>query len=318
MHNFLQLFAEGEAAGVTSADAGQDTGVTSAAAEQTQADQLTQLGVPENRIRAKFRETKIPSAQQPAQQPVQQVEEKPEEPQAAAARMTWDEIKADPEYNKEIQKIVSARTQKSKAATDGMAALQPALEILEKKYGIQNGDLSALSNAIVNDDAYYEDKALEMGVSTDVVKQLENAERIAQQAEIERRQFINEQKFNEHIAKLNQQAIELQKKYPDFDLRRELENPAFRQLTAPEMLSVEDAYELIHRDEIKQRIRDAALQESKQQLANAVQSNRSRPNEGGRTSANINNFDYRHASKEQRDALKARIMSGEIIYPDQL
>ena len=162
---------------------------------------------------------------------------------------------------------------------------------------------------------------MELGVSTEVAKQLERSEAVARAAEAQKQQFINEQKLMEHLGKMNAQAVELQKKYPNFDLRKELDNPTFRRLTAPDlMFSLEDAYELVHRDEIKESIRQAALKASVQQVSNAVQSNRSRPSEGGvpkSSNASIQTFDYRNATREQREALKARIRSGEKIYPGQ-
>ena len=314
MQNFkwLQLFADGTgdggASGATPAAAGQDSGVTSDAAgqsEQTTADKLEKLGVPKEKLkRAKYAE-KAETAQAAA---VTTEEAKPH-------RMTWDEIVADPEYNAEMQKVVQARTAKSKQSVDSMEKLQPAIQMLAKKYGLEATDIEGISKAVVDDDEYYEERALEMGVSTDVVKQLDNAERVTRIAEEQKQQFINEQKLNEHIAGLQKQAIELQQKYPEFDLRKELDNPRFARMTAPDqMFSLEEAYELIHRDEIKENIRQAALRASQQQISNAIQSNRSRPNETV-SNASVSTFDYRNASKEQREALKARIRAGEKIYP---
>lgn len=324
---WLQLFADGTgdggaASGATPAAAGQDSGVDmSAAAEQTtmtQADRLKELGVPESKLnRAKY-SRKAAEAQTKAETQAAAAEKAEAD---APARLTWAQIMDDPEYNREMQKVVAASKEKSKQAAEGLKKLTPAIEILAKKYGIAATDYDGIANAVLDDDEYYEDRALEMGVTTDVVKQIESAERIAQQAEIEKQQFIDEQKFNEHMAKMNAQAIELKQKYPDFDLRKELENPMFVRMTAPDqMFTLEDAYELIHRDEIKESIRQAALRISAQQVSNAVQSNKSRPNEGGASKSNnasVQTFNYRNATRDQREALKARIRAGEKIYPGQ-
>ena len=228
---------------------------------------------------------------------------------------------ADPDYNREMQKVVSSAKTKYKADAEGLEKLAPALQLLSKKYGVDSGDYDAIAKAVADDDEYYEDRAMELGVSTEVAKQLERSEAVARAAEAQKQQFINEQKLMEHLGKMNAQAVELQKKYPNFDLRKELDNPTFRRLTAPDlMFSLEDAYELVHRDEIKESIRQAALKASVQQVSNAVQSNRSRPSEGGvpkSSNASIQTFDYRNATREQREALKARIRSGEKIYPGQ-
>ena len=162
---------------------------------------------------------------------------------------------------------------------------------------------------------------MELGVTTDVAKQLDKSEKMLRAAEEQQQKFINEQKLMEHIGKLNRQAIELQQKYPDFNLGKELNNPTFARLTAPDLnIPLEDAYELVHREEIKENIRQAALKASIQQVSNAVQSNKNRPNDGVSKSSNasVQTFNYQNATKAQREALKARIRSGEKIFPGQL
>ena len=339
MHNkfkWLQLFADGTGeggaaeSGVTSpAAAGQDTGVNASAVagqtvEPTQADRLRELGVPESKLkRAKYSQKAAPQRQQEttAQAAAAETQEVTEETKDTAKRLSWDEIMADPEYNGEMQKVVKAAKEKLKTSAEGLEKLAPAIQLIAKKYGVDAGDYEAISKAVVDDDAYYEERAMELGVTTDVAKQLDKSEKMMRAAEEQQQKFINEQKLMEHIGKLNRQAIELQQKYPDFNLGKELNNPTFARLTAPDLnLPLEDAYELVHREEIKENIRQAALKASIQQVSNAVQSNKNRPNDGVSKSSNasVQTFNYQNATKAQREALKARIRSGEKIFPGQL
>lgn len=339
MHNkfkWLQLFADGTGeggaavSGVTSpAAAGQDTGVNASAVagqtvEPTQADRLRELGVPESKLkRAKYSQKAAPQKQQEttAQAAAAETQEVTEETKDTAKRLSWDEIMADPEYNVEMQKVVKAAKEKLKTSAEGLEKLAPAIQLIAKKYGVDASDYDAVSKAVVDDDAYYEERAMELGVTTDVAKQLDKSEKMMQAAEEQQQKFINEQKLMEHIGKLNRQAIELQQKYPDFNLGKELNNPTFARLTAPDLnLPLEDAYELVHREEIKENIRQAALKASIQQVSNAVQSNKNRPNDGVSKSSNasVQTFNYQNATKAQREALKARIRSGEKIFPGQL
>lgn len=339
MHNkfkWLQLFADGTGeggaadSGVTSpAAAGQDTGVNASAVagqtvEPTQADRLRELGVPESKLkRAKYSQKAAPQKQQKtaAQAAAAETQEVTEEAKDTAKRLSWDEIMADPEYNGEMQKVVKAAKEKLKTSAEGLEKLAPAIQLIAKKYGVDASDYDAVSKAVVDDDAYYEERAMELGVTTDVAKQLDKSEKMMRAAEEQQQKFINEQKLMEHIGKLNRQAIELQQKYPDFNLGKELNNPTFARLTAPDLnLPLEDAYELVHREEIKENIRQAALKASIQQVSNAVQSNKNRPNDGVSKSSNasVQTFNYQNATKAQREALKARIRSGEKIFPGQL
>lgn len=339
MHNkfkWLQLFADGTGeggaadSGVTSpAAAGQDTGVNASAVagqteqQPTQADRLRELGVPESKLkRAKYSQKAAPQKQQETTaQAAAATQEVTEEAKDTAKRLSWDEIMADPEYNVEMQKVVKAAKEKLKTSAEGLEKLAPAIQLIAKKYGVDAGDYEAISKAVVDDDAYYEERAMELGVTTDVAKQLDKSEKMMRAAEEQQQKFINEQKLMEHIGKLNRQAIELQQKYPDFNLAKELNNPTFARLTAPDLnLPLEDAYELVHREEIKENIRQAALKASIQQVSNAVQSNKNRPNDGVSKSSNasVQTFNYQNATKAQREALKARIRSGERIFPGQL
>lgn len=339
MHNkfkWLQLFADGTGeggaadSGVTSpAAAGQDTGVNASAVagqtvEPTQADRLRELGVPESKLkRAKYSQKAAPQKQQEtaSQAAAAETQEVTEEAKDTAKRLSWDEIMADPEYNGEMQKVVKAAKEKLKTSAEGLEKLAPAIQLIAKKYGVDASDYDAVSKAVVDDDAYYEERAMELGVTTDVAKQLDKSEKMMRAAEEQQQKFINEQKLMEHIGKLNRQAIELQQKYPDFNLGKELNNPTFARLTAPDLnLPLEDAYELVHREEIKENIRQAALKASIQQVSNAVQSNKNRPNDGVSKSSNasVQTFNYQNATKAQREALKARIRSGEKIFPGQL
>lgn len=339
MHNkfkWLQLFADGTGdggaadSGVTSpAAAGQDTGVNASAVagqtvEPTQADRLRELGVPESKLkRAKYSQKAAPQKQQEtaSQAAAAETQEVTEEAKDTAKRLSWDEIMADPEYNGEMQKVVKAAKEKLKTSAEALEKLAPAIQLIAKKYGVDASDYDAVSKAVVDDDAYYEERAMELGVTTDVAKQLDKSEKMMRAAEEQQQKFINEQKLMEHIGKLNRQAIELQQKYPDFNLGKELNNPTFARLTAPDLnLPLEDAYELVHREEIKENIRQAALKASIQQVSNAVQSNKNRPNDGVSKSSNasVQTFNYQNATKAQREALKARIRSGEKIFPGQL
>ena len=341
---FLQLFAgEGGAAGGDGAAAGADgaaaqTGVNSPDAGEAR---LRELGVPESVLQKRAnRRGRAQSAEQPAQEaqpaPEQQAaaaeETAPEESnteETAAekpARMTWDEIMADPEYNQQMQQTIQARLRTAKAAEDQMSKLAPAIELLARRYGLdaRNLDADALTKAINDDDTYYEDKALEMGVPVETAKLIDKTEREAARIQEQQRQAQEQQMFQEHIRNLQQQGEELKKTFRNFDLATELRNPAFARMTSPGVgLSVEDAYYAVHRKEIQTASMQVTAQKTAQQMANAIRAGQNRPVENG-TSAqapSVTSFDYSHASREQREALKREIRQaaaqGRKIYPGQ-
>ena len=328
----LQLFggegAAGGDGGGTGASTG-DSGAQAAAAPIPEEQRLRDLGVPEHVLNkranrkgakkmsgnAQTAATKQTTVQQAAaaQQPMEAQTGKP-------ARMTWDEIMADPEYNAEHQKTVQRRLKSAKGAEENLGKLAPAIELLANKYGmdINNMDYAALAQAIGDDDQYYEDKALEMGVSVETAKRIDQQERANARQQAEQQRTLEQKKFQDHIKSLEDQAEKMKQTFPNFDLRKELQDPRFARMTSPSGgLSVEDAYYAIHRAEIMAGGMQVTAKMTAQKMSNAIQSGQRRPAENGTNgrAASVTTFDYRSASKEQRNALKQRIMSGEKIYP---
>ena len=326
----LQLFA-GEGAG----DGGGEGAATGVSAVDPGQQRLLELGVPESKIRKNRAYKPNVTAQAPAADGQGKAQEQKQEQAAAAdnpteekktdspARMTWDEIMKDPEYNKHMQATVQSRVRSAKGAEEALGKMAPALELLARKHGQDPAkiDYDALAKAISDDESYYEDKALEMGVSIETAKRIDQQERDTARQQREEARTLEEQKFQNHIMKLEQQGEALKKVFPNFDLRTELRNPTFARLTSPNMgMSVEDAYYAVHRKEIDAARSQVIAQKTAQKISNSIQAGSRRPNENGTSgqAPSVTTFDYRTASREQREAFKKRIRSGEKIYPGQM
>ena len=322
----LQLFADGASGG--------DGGGEGAAAGETAADagqqRLKELGVPENKIRKnrayKFGKPaaeavrKADSQEKPQQEAAAPAEQKDSQQEAQSKpRMSWDEIVKDPEYNQELQKLIKARLRESGAYKDAMEALDPALTLLARQYGIdpEKKDYKALAQKITDDDHYYETKAMETGDSVETVKKLEQQEAELNRFRRQEAQNLETQKINRHFASLEQQGEALKAKFPGFDLRAELQNPVFARMTAPDSgLSVEDAYYAVHRAEIQSAQAKVIADQTAKQMANSIRANAARPDESGSSQGSSTvSFDYSKASRAQREELKRRIRSGERILP---
>lgn len=207
-----------------------------------------------------------------------------------AARMTWEQVKADPEYSGHMQEMIRARLKNVKQAGEDMALLRPALSVMAKAYGLdpEQPDYGALAKAVSEDSRYRQDDT----------------------------------HLRAHYDDLVRQAEQLREKYPGFDLRKELGDPVFVRLTAPETgISLEDAYYTVHRREIQHSAVEEAARQAACRISNAIRSGTARPVENGTAApaATVTAFDYRSASPQQRSALKARIRQavarGEKLYP---
>ena len=329
---WLQLFA-GEGAGASGGEGGEGTatGETGLAAGD---QRLLELGVPAEKLRkrAKRASVSLPEGavrtapkEVQGQKPQEQVataEENPteEKTETPATKKSWEEIKKEyeEEYQKETQDMMKKRLKNVKESDEILAKITPALEVIARKYGVDVSDYDALAKAINDDDAYYEDKALEMGVPVETAKRIDQQDRdTARQA-----RNLEQQKLLNHFMRMEQQGESLKKVFPNFDLRTELQNPVFARMTSPDIgLSVEDAYHAVHRKEIMQAGMQAAAQQTAQKMANAIQAGSLRPDENGTSgkSSSVTTFDYSKASKAQREALKAQIRaaaaSGKKLYP---
>lgn len=332
----LQLFAEGGEGGAGAAAPGEnapDAGET----------RLRELGVPESVLAKRAKRSKgrtatpAPAPTQAQQQEAEPVTDEqaaaaettaPEEgsQNSAPARMSWDEIMKDPEYNKQMQSVIKSRLKSAGAAEESMNKLAPAIEVLARKYGLDanNLDADALAQAISDDNSYYEDKALEMGVPVETAKKIDQSERETARRQAEEARTIEQQKIQAHLDKLQQQGEALKQIFPSFDLVTELQNPAFARMTAPNVgISVEDAYYAIHRKEIQTAAMQVTAQKTAQQMANSIRSGQARPVENGTSNQapSVTSFNYAKASREQREALKKQIRDaaahGKKLYPGQ-
>lgn len=329
----LQLFA-GEGTGEGGGEGAASGENATVAAEQ----RLRELGVPEDKIRKRASkvassipqtaktETVVNKSEATNEQTAPANDNPSEETKTnATARMSWDEIMADPEYNKQMQSVVQSRLRSAKNAEENLAKLTPALELLARKHNLDptNMDYDALAKAVNDDSDYYEDKALEMGVPVETAKRIDQEERATARKQVQEQRTLQEQKYQEHIENLEQQGEALKKVFPSFDLRTELKNPAFVRMTAPGkgIMSVEDAYRAVHRKELDALSMQVVAQKTAQKISNAIQSGSRRPDEAGISSQapSVTTFNYR--DKEHREALKKRIYEakarGEKLYPGQ-
>ena len=329
----LQLFA-GEGAG-----AGGEGGEGANTGDNANADagqKLRELGVPEHLIRrraskyaAKAPETQAKTEEEPKTEENTAQDAAAENPTEektdnAPARMSWDEIMADPEYNRQMQAVVQSRLKSAKGAEEALAKLTPALELLARKHNLDPAkmDYDALTKAISDDDSYYEDRALQMGTSVETAKKIDQQERDTARQKKAEELSIQEQKIRNHFTGLEQQALEMKKMFPNFDLQTELKNPAFLRMTSPNVgISVRDAYYAVHHDEMQTAAMQATAKATAQNISQNIQARQRRPDENGISgqAPSATTFDYSKASPEQREAfkrdLRARMARGEKVYP---
>lgn len=338
----LQLFADGAGDGVS---AGAETGATVVNhTDDAYESRLRELGVPEDKIKRQraYKSSaarRQATAKQQETQPVAAAETKaapetdggkdteegkgtdaPEtEPQSAAKRMTWDEIKADPEYKEQINNIVRARLKDADTARTQMQIITPMLEVIARKYGMdpENIDYEALNKKVNDDDEYYASAAMENGTDVAAEKAIDQKRRDEARAQRYSQEQERQRIISEHFQNLRAQEAELKKVYPNFSLDKELENPAFVRITAPGTnVPLKNAYIAFHADEISAAQAQVVAQKTAQDISRTIQAGKMRPNEAKASQAPVNTPFKMLSLAEVRAGIDRAARQGKRYYPD--
>ena len=217
-------------------------------------------------------------------------------------------------YDAKMQDTVQKRLKNSKETVDKYNALSPTLELLAKKYGVDANDIEALNKAIEDDDSYFEEEALEKGMSVEQLKEFKKIEK--ENAEFKRQ--MEEQERKDNANKLYAQWMEQSEKakaiYPSFDLRTEMQNPQFVNLLRSN-IDVRTAYEVIHKDDIIHGAMQFAVNTTEQKLTNKIIAGGARPTENGNSSqgASVTKSDVSALTKADRAEVMRRVARGEKI-----
>ena len=290
----LQLFAEGAGDGGTA----QGTGVTeTAAGSQTGVSNLSE-------VRYGIQETAAPAAEvQNTAAPDRNAEFE------ALIKGEYKDL-----YDAKVSDTVQKRLKSSKETVDKFNALTPTLELLATKYGVDATDIEALTKAISEDDAYYEQEALERGMTVKDLKafkkmERENADLRAQMQEAQR-QEQGKQLYSQWM----QQAEAAKAVYPTFDLRAEMNNPKFVDLLRSN-IDVRTAYEVVHKDEIIPAAMQFTAQAVESKIAKKIASNGARPSENGMSSqsAAVVKSDVSKLTYKDIDEVARRVARGEKV-----
>jgi hypothetical protein len=217
-------------------------------------------------------------------------------------------------YDARVQDTVQKRLKGSKETVEKYEALTPTLEILAKKYGVDASDIKALNAAIEEDDSYFEEEALEKGITVQQLKEIRKVER--ENAELKRQMDEQNRKDNaaQQYAAWMRQAEEAKRLYPNLNFEAETQNPQFRQLLMSG-IDVGTAYLVLHKDEVIPAAMQYAGKTVEQKLTNKIIANGARPSENGNSSqsATVVKSDVSQLSKADRQEIIRRVQHGEII-----
>lgn len=300
----LQLFAEGGDGGGTSPSAGADSSAQgSEGGADAQVDDSADEGSESESADEKGEEKKLTTAQRRkafAQMMTGEYQDLFAERDAAMARQIEQRLTASPE-------------------------MQELFRALNEKYGTDAADLKALTeavrNGVVKDDAYFEQLAMEKGVSVKTAREMdklesENKRLTAREAMAQRMQ--QETARQARIAAIHEQwdreAADLSQRYPGFNKDEVLANPEVSNMMRAGV-SMENAYRAAYFDRLMAQQTEATAKQVENGVMNREEQRRRRPGENGTRPGGAvqTKIDVEHMSRKEREALERRVMRGEII-----
>ena len=213
-----------------------------------------------------------------------------------------------------IQNIVQKRLKGSKETVEKYEALVPTLELLAKKYGVDATDVKALNEAIEADESFYEEEALERGMSVEQLKEFKKMEKELATHKKEKEAQLRKEQADKQYQKWMSESENTKQVYPSFDLRAELQNEEFANLLRSNV-NVRTAYEVIHKDEIIAGAMQFTAKKVEQNLTNKIIAQGSRPSENGNSSqgASVTKSDVSLLTKADRAEIARRVARGEKI-----
>lgn len=212
-------------------------------------------------------------------------------------------------FTEKTQSIINKRFKKAKISEQRLEEVEPLLDVLADRYNLDSADISSLTNAAREDDAFISRRAEELNMSReqyDLFRALENENR--------KLRLSNEQRDREFYANAvysqwMEQAQQTKDEYPDFDLEVESEDENFVTLLKSG-IPVKTAYEVIHRDKI---ISDA-VNSAKQSVLNEIKTSSMRHSDGDITGAGfVSKNDIEHLTTSQMEDIERRVLRGEKI-----
>lgn len=217
-------------------------------------------------------------------------------------------------YDAKVQETIRRRVKGQKETVDKFNALTPTLEALASKYGVDATDIEALNKAISEDDAYYEQEALERGMSVKELKAFKKMERENADLRAQMQEAQRQEQGKQLYAQWLQQAEAAKAVYPSFDLRAEMNNPKFLDLLRSN-IDVRTAYEVVHKDEIIPAAMQFTAQAVESKLAKKIASNGARPSENGMSSqsAAVVKSDVSKLTNYDIDEVARRVARGERV-----
>lgn len=204
------------------------------------------------------------------------------------SKPTYDELIKSEDYkeaHKEyMEKTINDRLKRYKGQEQSLKEAQALLNTIGTRYGLNSEDkdyMAKLTEAINNDDYYYEKYAEENDMTPAEARKIVSLERRVKEAEAERQRIAAEETQRAQFDTIRQNASRTQSLYPGFDLATELQNPKFVGILSATNGDTTAAYVAAHHNDIIKGVVANVAQQTQVATTNAIASGTKRPPENG-------------------------------------
>lgn len=218
-------------------------------------------------------------------------------------------------YEERLQEHLGRRLKTARAAEERAKALEPIIDMVAQKYGVDASQPDKLLAALESDNSLYEEEAIRRGMSVENLREMKQMERkvhfYEQQAQMQERA----RREAEARARIEEGVKTAQAAYPGFDMRKELENTGFRDMVA-RGIDVKTAYEIAHKDELLSGAIGYAVQRAAKETAETIRTRANRPQENGmagQATAQTTCRDPAQLTAREINELTRRALAGERI-----
>ena len=218
-------------------------------------------------------------------------------------------------YEERLQEHLGRRLKTARAAEERAKALEPIIDMVAQKYGVDASQPDKLLAALESDNSLYEEEAIRRGMSVENLREMKQMERkvhfYEQQAQMQERA----RREAEARARIEEGVKTAQAAYPGFDMRKELENTGFRDMVA-RGIDVKTAYEIAHKDELLSGAIGYAVQRAAKETAENIRTRANRPQENGmagQATAQTTGRDPAQLTAREINELTRRALAGERI-----
>lgn len=217
-------------------------------------------------------------------------------------------------YQQDIQRIINQRFKQTKELEGKQAKSQPILDMLSQRYGVTDGDMDKLMQAVQGDHAYWQEAADEVGMTVEQYMEMQKLRRENQALLDAKKAQQSREQADRQLAAWTEQERELKALYPSFDINAETQNPRFMQMLRSGV-PMQQAYEVIHLDDIKSGVQRATAKAAEKHMADNIRARGNRPAENG-SSGNagfVYKSDVSKLSKTDRANIARQVRAGKTI-----